>query len=280
MRGILRHEPRRLPVVQGEMGISYKRRLRRARLQAKFARNMAEVDAGKKSHPADDALKGWLASGEASSTFRAHFVLPPMRANSKKTCEYTTQKPKLGVEEDSLWLRNAMGNPNPRGPAPLDRAPTGNNVAMGAPEILESVARETHIASLAKEEGRTEWKSDVLARLHGAPSNYGVSPKKKGDSRMSKLEVFGLDIQKSPYLCKKKDGRWRQDAPTRWNILRSVGINISDEILRSVAKKNGGGVVAIYGDWVAWGGGPGEKPPPARPKRFGAPTEPPRKPGG
>ena len=64
--------------------------------------------------------------------------------------------------------------------------------------------RETRIASRAKEEGRTEWKREVLSRLSGAPSNYEVPSKKKGDIRMSKLEVSELAIEKSPYLCKRR----------------------------------------------------------------------------
>ena len=71
-----------------------------------------------------------------------------------------------------------MANPHARGSAPPDRAPAENNVAMGIPDILESVVRETHIAAREKEEVRTEWKRDVLARLPGAPSNYGASSKK------------------------------------------------------------------------------------------------------
>ena len=61
--------PGDIPYVKGEMEISYKRRLRRIRIQSKFTHNMAEVDAGKINFPAGDALKRWLTSEEAASIF-------------------------------------------------------------------------------------------------------------------------------------------------------------------------------------------------------------------
>ena len=64
-----------------------------------------------------------------------------------------------------------MGNPQASGSAPPDRAPAETNVAMGIPDILESVVRATHIAARPKEETRTEWKRAVIARLPGAPPN-------------------------------------------------------------------------------------------------------------
>ena len=159
-----------------------------------------------------------------------------------------------------------MANPHARGSAPPDRAPAETNVAMGIPDILESVVRATHIAARAKEEARTEWKRDILARLPVAPSNYGASCKKKGDSRKSRLYVSELAIGKNPYLRRKKEGQWRQNAPTWRYMLRPVDINVRDEILRSVAKKHGGDVIDIFGDWSVWREDWGRIIPPHAPK--------------
>ena len=128
-----------------------------------------------------------------------------------------------------------MANPHNGGSAPRDRAPAENKEAMGAPDISESVVREAQIAARATEEARTEWKRDVLGRLPGAPSNYGASFKKRGDSRKSKLDVIDLYIEKNPNLCKKKEGQWRKNAPTWRYVLQPVDINTRDAILRSVA---------------------------------------------
>ena len=106
---------------------------------------------------------------------------------------------------------------------------------MGAPVILESVARGAQISARSKEEARTEWNRDAIARLPGAPSNFGVSCKNKGGSRKSKLDIFELAIGKNRYICKKKDGQWRKNAPTWRYVLQPVDINTRDAILRSVA---------------------------------------------
>ena len=62
-----------------------------------------------------------------------------------------------------------MANPHSRWPTPPYRTPAESNDATEAPCALESIAREAHIASRAKDGGRVRNGSATCYRTYLAP---------------------------------------------------------------------------------------------------------------
>ena len=140
--------PDDVPYVPSADRPSYRRRLRCVRMRSKFSANPDESDPRDGVYLADDSIRDWLRSEEATSVFWTLILIPFIRSNSKSQREDSIRDPPAQQKEGADWLRRRMARKINVGAELFDdlgnpddsrAVPVGNSSC-----ISDDVVREAH----------------------------------------------------------------------------------------------------------------------------------------